>query len=299
MPPRYHELMSASDSARISKTAHYTGYVWYRRGLSHPAFATRAGALLYGALTPVTRTYRRVVGYSLEDALLARHLGLNALLASAIEAGQVGQVVEIAAGLSARGYRMCQRFGDRLTAYVEGDLPHMCSRKRAMLVRSGWAANHHVVAMDALAEAGPTSLFGATEHLLDPRIGTAVVTEGLITYFDPGTVQGIWRRICGLLATFPQGLYLSDVYLRQELLPSMAAKALLAAMTVFVRGAAHVHYADPPAVLGALSAAGFATSEVIRSAEAAQDVPAIALLPAMPPGHLLRAETIHRDISAR
>ena len=33
--------------ASIGPTAHYTGYVWARHGLSHPELATRQGHALY------------------------------------------------------------------------------------------------------------------------------------------------------------------------------------------------------------------------------------------------------------
>ena len=36
----------------ISPTAHYTGAVWARNGLSHPALATAEGRVLFGALQP-------------------------------------------------------------------------------------------------------------------------------------------------------------------------------------------------------------------------------------------------------
>ncbi|MFI5003394.1 MAG: hypothetical protein ACHQE6_00120 [Solirubrobacterales bacterium] len=37
----------------ISSTAHDTGYVWVRNGLSHPELATREGRALFEALRPV------------------------------------------------------------------------------------------------------------------------------------------------------------------------------------------------------------------------------------------------------
>jgi hypothetical protein len=43
-------VSTASD--RISPTAHYTGYVWARNGLSHPELATLEGRVLFDALEP-------------------------------------------------------------------------------------------------------------------------------------------------------------------------------------------------------------------------------------------------------
>ena len=54
--------------------------------------------------------------------LLARHHLIDHRLHAAIESGRVGQVIEVAAGLSPRGWRFASRYGSRLT-YLEADLP--------------------------------------------------------------------------------------------------------------------------------------------------------------------------------
>src|SRR5262245_26104268 len=92
-------------SESISPTAHYTGYVWVANGLSHPAFATNEGRLLYHALRPANLAARAVGGPSLEGLLVARHRVIDHLLEAAIRSEKVGQVLEIACGLSPRGWR--------------------------------------------------------------------------------------------------------------------------------------------------------------------------------------------------
>ena len=110
-------------SSPISPTAHYTGYVWARNGLSHPE------------------------------------------LERAIETRGVSQVVEVAAGLSPRGWRFVTRYGERLT-YIEADLRDMAARKRGALERMGSLGEHHrVVALDALREDGPESLSAVASEL--------------------------------------------------------------------------------------------------------------------------------------
>ena len=42
-----------SGSEAISPTAHYTGYVWARNGLSHRELATVEGRVLYESLRPM------------------------------------------------------------------------------------------------------------------------------------------------------------------------------------------------------------------------------------------------------
>jgi len=51
-------------------------------------------------------------------------------------------VIEVAAGLSPRGWRFRRRYGDRLT-YVEADLPAMAARKRGALERMGSLGDRH------------------------------------------------------------------------------------------------------------------------------------------------------------
>ena len=148
----------ADDGSRISPTAHYTADVWVRSGLSDPALSTRLGAVLHAALAPLNETYGRLSDRPNLDAMLvARHRALDALLQRAIAAGRVGQVVEIAAGLSGRGCRFARRFPD--LRYVETDLPDMAAHKRRVLDEAGLrGANHEVRELDALASAGPASV---------------------------------------------------------------------------------------------------------------------------------------------
>ena len=44
---------------RIGPTAHYTGYVWARNGLSHPELATTEGRILFDSLQPAMLASRR------------------------------------------------------------------------------------------------------------------------------------------------------------------------------------------------------------------------------------------------
>ncbi|MEM9489817.1 MAG: DUF1365 family protein [Myxococcota bacterium] len=124
---------SVHGNAGVSPTALYTGHVWYHYGLSHPAFATWRGQLMFRALQPANRLALAMGGSSLEAMLLARHRVIDHLLDSAIERGEIVQVVEIAAGLSPRGYRFARRHSRRGLLYIEGDLPGMCTRKRRIL----------------------------------------------------------------------------------------------------------------------------------------------------------------------
>lgn len=249
------------DSSRISPTAHFTGYVWYRHGLGDPALQTRAGKLLVTAFSPIDRAVRWAGGPNLEDVLLSRHRLIDDILERAIAAGEVGQVLEVAAGLSPRGLRFTRRHGDRLR-YVEGDLPGMAKRKRHALDQTSSPAHIEVVELDALADSGPTSLAAVAERYLDPSRGLAIITEGLVNYFERSAVEGMWRRFARLLACYPHGLYLSDLHLADDLKRVPMARAFSAVVSVFARGRVHFHYRDETEAGAALLAAGFAEARI-------------------------------------
>src|SRR3954452_11744473 len=142
----------SSDS--VSPTAHYTGHVWLRNGLSHEALGTVEGKAMFAATEPLMLSRRLTGQPTLEQYLLARHQVIDELLEAEIESGRVEQVIEIAAGMSPRGWRFTERYGDQLT-YIETDLEAMATRKRRALARIGYRpAGHRVVELDALSDGG-------------------------------------------------------------------------------------------------------------------------------------------------
>jgi O-methyltransferase involved in polyketide biosynthesis len=255
-----------ASSAAISPTAHYTGQVWSRNGLSHPFLATRGGRLLFDALEPVMRASALVGGPSLEPYLLARHRAIDARLRHAIEHRGITQVVEIAAGMSPRGWRFDGAYRDRLT-YVEADLPAMAARKRAALERIGsLSERHRIVDLDALRDAGPGSL-DAVAAELDPSAGLVVITEGLLGYLPPPAVEDLWVRIARTLSRFDGGVYLSDLHLGSVNGP--AVRAFRLALSAFVRGRVYLHFDGAPQAEARLRAAGFVEATVTDVGELA------------------------------
>ena len=249
-------------SAAISPTAHYTGYVWARHGLGPAGLASRTGALLFTALRPAMAASAAGGGPTLEGLLLGRHQAMDALLTEAIESGRIGQVVEIAAGLSPRGLRYSTAY-DGLV-YVEADLPAMARQKREALAGLGapLSPRHRVVDFDALATDGPLTL-ASVLATLDPSVGTAVITEGLLNYLPTAAVTGLWARLAHELRRFPAGLYLSDLHLAGEN-RSPALAAFTALLGTFVRGRIHFHFADVAAAEAALREAGFREATLHR-----------------------------------
>ena len=256
-------LLSRGSDA-ISPTAHYTGHVWSRNGLSHPALATREGWALFSSLRPMMAVTGALGGPVLEDYLLARHRTIDAVLARAIEEGRVSQVLEVACGLSPRGWRFTKRYGDRLT-YVEADLPDMAARKRQALARMGsLSERHRVEEVDALSDDGPSSL-ARLAGSLDAEKGLAIVTEGLIGYFEREQVLGMWGRFAGALDGFPAGVYITDLHIADDM-GGPHLRAFRAVLSAFVRGRVHVHFADSAEAAAALEGSGFAEIVVHRGA---------------------------------
>jgi len=262
--------MARSNPEAISPTAHYTGYVWYAHGQSHDAFATKTGRLMYRALRGANRFASAVKLPSLEGMLLARHRLIDQRLADAIEGGMVSQIVEVACGLSPRGWRFAKRYGDAIT-YVEADLPGMLANKRRILAElGGESAHHYACEVNALADDGPTSI-DAILGALDPDKGTAIITEGLINYFDRDSVLAMWARFSTALSRFPQGMYYSDVITREGN-GGPFALGFAALVSAFVRGKVHIHFASNDEGERALADSGF-DAAVLDPREFAEDLP--------------------------
>jgi O-methyltransferase involved in polyketide biosynthesis len=253
-----------TSSARISPTAHYTAHVWIRNGLADPAFATREGEKLHRLLVPFNAVSRRLGGPTVDGMLLARHHVIDHLLKRAIEAGAVGQVIEVAAGLSPRGWRMSRTYPK--LRYIEADLPAMIARKREVLERAAAVGpGHELVEIDALADAGPISI-GAIAGRLDPTRGAAIITEGLLNYFPGETAVKMWRRFGAALARFPAGLYLADLVVSRDS-RGLMVRMFCVSLGIFVRGGVYLDFADDVVPRSELESAGFTRAQLHRPSE--------------------------------
>lgn len=249
---------------RIGPTAHYTGYVWARNGLSHPELATTEGRILFDSLQPTMLASRSLGHSTLESYLLARHGAIDALLERAIEEVGVSQVIEVAAGLSPRGWRFVTRH-EKLT-YIEADLPEMAQRKRQALGRIGsLSERHRVEEVDALRDDDRAGSLAAVLAGLDPDQGLGIITEGLLGYLPPDAVAGMWRRFARGLARFRAGRYISDVHLGGAQTAQVRVFRVL--LSAFVRGRVYLHFSDAREAEVALGTAGFASAEVRPACE--------------------------------
>lgn len=249
-------------TSAISPTAHYTGETWVKNGLSHPRLATWQGRLFHATLALPNAVSRRLGAPSLDGVLLARHRIIDALLEDLIEAG-VSQVIEAACGMSPRGWRFSERYGDALT-YVEADLPPMARRKREALAQMGSLGERHRVAdLDILRDGGPGSLEALVESM-DPAKGLVVITEGLLTYFDNATVEALWARLARMLRPFAPGAYLADLRVGS---PGAGERAGALLLSAFVRGRVHAYPGDEASAAAALRRAGFEQAALHRCDE--------------------------------
>jgi O-methyltransferase involved in polyketide biosynthesis len=203
-------------------------------------------------------------GPTLEGLLLARHRIIDSILDDLIQAG-ASQVVEAACGMSPRGWRFSERYGERLT-YLEADLPAMARRKREALARMGSLSEHHRVAeVDVLREGGPGSLASLAAEL-DPDRGLVIVTEGLLTYFDDETVDELWARLARVLGGFSKGVYLADLrFARPQ--RGVSERAFDVILGTFVRGRVHAYRGDESTATAALRGAGFEEARLHRANE--------------------------------
>ncbi len=281
-------------SADISPTAHYTGYVWTRHGLSHPAFATAEGRLFFNTVRPALALSRALGGPTLEGLLLARHRLIDHELRRSIDDGRVTQILELAAGLSPRGWRFAREYGDRIR-YIEADLPGMAARKRRLLqAAGGGGANHRVLDIDAFAETGAASL-AVIAKSLDRHRGLAIITEGLINYFPTAAITGLWARIARTLAGFPHGLHLSDLHLADDD-HGATIKTFVRILSVFVRGRVHLHFSDADEAVAALGTAGFDVAELLRPSDFSAQFPEC-FDPAAKLVHVIEARTRHANVA--
>jgi O-methyltransferase involved in polyketide biosynthesis len=256
----------ARTSDAISPTAHYTGFVWARNGLSHPELQTIEGRVLFELVRPSMVASAAMGQGTLESYLMARHTAIDAVLTRAIDSGAVTQVLEIACGLSPRGWRFTQKYGDRLT-YVEADLPAMAGRKRRALERMGSLSDRHRVEdIDVLSEGGVTMVADG----LDRGAGLAIITEGLLGYLPTDSVHEVWRRFASVLSEFSAGRYIAELHLAT--IQTAQVRAFRLVLQAFVRGRVYLHFDTEAAARDALLSDGFRSVEIRRATELAPGV---------------------------
>ena len=245
-----------SPHRHISFTAHYTGYIWYLLGISHPDLASSKGKRLATVLNPFESIAEKFVGGSMRSTLKQRHQLINKQLDALIEQHSDIQIVEIAAGLSPRGWRYRKKNKD--ITYIEMDLPDMAAAKRLALKN-----------IDPDAEIIGVDLFDKAfaEHIqsLDHSKPLVIISEGLVNYFTKEMLQQLWQSFSEVLKPFQHGYYITDIYpdpVKHKLAKVIWQSSKL--LKVLSKSAFSFHFISPLEVKSFLLNVGFKTVSVYQ-----------------------------------
>ena len=229
-----------TDTSRISISAHYTGYVWYKNGLSDSRFVTPVGVAANMLFTPANALLKRMTGAHIDTFLLQRHRMIDHLLRHLIEKEGVEQIVEIACGLSPRGFRITEKYPH--VSYLETDLPDMAARKALLLNKLSRPGRHGIRSCNILDAQGPDSIQSVLSEL-NPNKKTVVISEGLVNYFSLPVIREVWSRLAKSLKSFPDAYYLTDLYPNLTEHPSYRyVKVAQKMVGVLTRGEWPLHY---------------------------------------------------------
>ncbi|MDU4393404.1 MAG: class I SAM-dependent methyltransferase [Acinetobacter ursingii] len=193
-----------SKHRHISFTAHYTGYIWYQMGISHQVFATKKGKSLAALVHPLESWAEKYVGGSMRSTLKQRHTLLDDQLKMLIKQHPQLQVLEIASGLSPRGWWFRQHYPE--ITYRELDLPDMAQTKQAALQQIE-ANAPEMLSVDLF-----TAEFKQAFDLFDPSLPLVVISEGLINYFDKPLLAQLIQSIAEYGQPFKELHYFTDLY---------------------------------------------------------------------------------------
>lgn len=229
-----------TDTSRISISAHYTGYVWYKNGLSDSRFITPMGVAANMLFTPANAILKRMAGSHIDTFLLQRHRMLDHLLCHLIEKEGVEQIVEFASGLSPRGFRLSEKYPH--ISYLETDLPDMAARKAQLLNKLSRPERHGIRSCNILDAQGPDSIQSVLNEL-DVTKKTVVISEGLVNYFSLPVIREVWSRLAKSLKPFPDAYYLTDLYPNLTEHPSYRyVKIAQKLVGILTRGEWPLHY---------------------------------------------------------
>ena len=246
-----------SKHRHISFTAHYTGYIWYQMGISHPLLATSKGKTLAMIAHPIESWGEKYVGGSMRTTLKERHTMLDDRLRQLIEQYPNLQVLEIAAGLSPRGWWFRQHYP--MIDYRELDLPDMANTKQTALKQID-GKSPDVLSVDLFTED-----FKNAFTVFDQNRPLIVISEGLINYFTKDLLQQLIQSIALYGKDFKAFHYLTDLY--PEPVKNKLAKVIWNSsklLKVMSRSSSSFHFISPEEVRNFIHQAGFKNIQVIQ-----------------------------------
>lgn len=246
-----------SKHRHISFTAHYTGYIWYSMGISHPVFATSKGRFLAKVLHPLESWAEKHVGGSMRTTLKQRHSIIDDQLTQLIQQHPDLQILEIACGLSPRSWNFRQKFPQ--ITYRELDLPDMAKIKTQALQKLDSEAPE-VLTADIF-----THDFEKIFHTFDSKRPLVIISEGLINYFDKTLLNKLLQGMTEYGQDFTELHYLTDIYpepVKNKLANFIWSSSKL--LKVMSRSSFTFHFINPQQVQSFFSHAGFNTVDVIQ-----------------------------------
>ena len=246
-----------SKHRHISFTAHYTGYIWYSMGISHPVFATSKGKFLAKVLHPLESWAEKHVGGSMRTTLKQRHSIIDDQLTQLIQQHPDLQILEIACGLSPRSWNFRQKFPQ--ITYRELDLPDMAKIKTQALQKLDSEAPE-VLTADIF-----THDFEKIFHTFDSKRPLVIISEGLINYFDKTLLNKLLQGMTEYGQDFTELHYLTDIYpepVKNKLANFIWSSSKL--LKVMSRSSFTFHFINPQEVQSFFSHAGFNTVDVIQ-----------------------------------
>ena len=246
-----------SQHRHISFTAHYTGYIWYSMGISHPVFATSKGKFLAKVLHPLESWAEKHVGGSMRTTLKQRHSIIDDQLTQLIQQHPDLQILEIACGLSPRSWNFRQKFPQ--ITYRELDLPDMAKIKTQALQKLDSEAPE-VLTADIF-----THDFEKIFHTFDSKRPLVIISEGLINYFDKTLLNKLLQGMTEYGQDFTELYYLTDIYpepVKNKLANFIWSSSKL--LKVMSRSSFTFHFINPQEVQSFFSHAGFNTVDVIQ-----------------------------------
>jgi O-methyltransferase involved in polyketide biosynthesis len=246
-----------SEHRHISFTAHYTGYIWYSMGISHPVFATKKGKMLAKLVHPLESWAEKHVGGSMRTTLKQRHQMIDQHLSQLIAQHPNLQVLEIATGLSPRGWNFRQQYPH--IDYRELDLPNMADIKNRALQQVD-KNSPEVLSVDLFSPD-----FANVFQLFDPNRPLVVISEGLINYFHQPMLAELMRAIAAQSERFPELHYLTDVY--PEPVKNKLANFIWTCSKLLKwlsKSAFSFHFIDPKAAQNFFENANFSSVKIIQ-----------------------------------
>ncbi len=252
------------DSSSISFTALYTGQVWCEYGLAEPFFSSSFGKLMYQGMRPVESLTSLVAGFNIKQWLLQRHHIIDYRIKHLMEQQGVDQILEIACGLSPRGYRFSQTYPS--LTYVEADLPSMARRKQQLLQEHLTLNEKHRVITCNFFESGPPhGLNYVLEQQFDQTKPILIITEGLVNYFDLPTMESVWSDLSCLARAFPEAWYITDLIAKLRHNPAYRYLTLgKRALSTLASAKVSLHYDNDEAIEHGFKSCGFDQVKIHR-----------------------------------